>query len=49
MNNLNVAGLLRTYSEKCANARNDEHLKELVRRLKQELNASEIRKMKANV
>jgi len=46
MNNLDVAGLLRTYSEKCANARNSEHLKELVRELKRELNSEEIKKLK---
>lgn len=45
MNNLDVSGLLRTYSEKCSRARNDEHLKEMVRELKKELSAEEIRKM----
>lgn len=48
MNNLDVAGLLRTYSEKCRDARDSEHLKELVRDLKRELNAEEIRKLKVD-
>ncbi|HYE69380.1 MAG TPA: hypothetical protein VEA58_12255 [Anaerovoracaceae bacterium] len=46
MNNLDVSGLLTTYSIKCARARNDEHLKDLIRELKKELSAEEIRKMK---
>lgn len=46
MNKLDVVGLLRTYAEKCANARNDNHLKEIVRSLKKELNSNEIRKIK---
>lgn len=46
MNNLDVAGLLKTYSEKCANARDSGHLKDIVRTLKQELNPDEIRKLK---
>ena len=45
VNNFDVAGLLKSYSEKVANARNDEHLKQLVRDLKNELNSKEIRKM----
>lgn len=39
MNKLDVAGLLTTYSIKCVNARDKEHLKELVRELKRELNS----------
>jgi len=46
MNNLDVAGLLKTYSEKCQNARNAEHLKNIIRDLKSELNAEEIRKLR---
>ena len=46
MNNLDVSGLLRTYSEKCSKARNDEHLKDMVRELKKELSSEEIKKMK---
>jgi len=46
MNNLDVAGVLRTYSEKCAKAISDEHLKEIIRDLKAELNTKEIMKMK---
>lgn len=46
MNNLDVSGLLKTYSEKTANARNDLHLKEIIRDLKSELNSKEISKLK---
>lgn len=46
MNNLDVAGLLWTYSEKCVNARDAEHLKEIIRDLKRELNSKEIKKMR---
>lgn len=46
MNNLDVAGLLRTYAEQCAKAKNDKHLKEIVRDLKRELNSVEIKKMR---
>ena len=46
MNNLDVAGVLTTYSIKCSKARNDEHLKDLIRELKKELSAKEIKKMK---
>lgn len=35
-----------TYSDRAKMARNSEHLKEIVRELKRELNADEIRKMK---
>lgn len=43
MNNLDVAGLLMTYSEKCRKAKDSEHLKEIVRDLKKELNSEEIK------
>lgn len=46
MNNLDIAGLLKTYAEKCIYAKNAKHLKEIVRDLKQELNANEIKKLK---
>lgn len=46
MNNLDVSGLLKTYSMKCRDARDSEHLKELVRDLKKELNSEEIKKLK---
>jgi hypothetical protein len=46
MNNLDIAGLLKTYSEKCLRARNAEHLKEIVRDLKSVLNAREIMKLR---
>jgi hypothetical protein len=46
MNQYNVSGLLTTYAQKCSKARNAEHLKELVRDLKKELNSDEIKKMK---
>ncbi|WP_193774792.1 hypothetical protein [Vallitalea guaymasensis] len=46
MNNSDVAGLLRTYSEKCERAYSDEKLKELIRDLKYELRYEEIEKMR---
>lgn len=46
MNNLDVAGLLMTYSGKCRKARNSEHLKEIIRDLKKELNSDVIKKLK---
>lgn len=46
MNNLDVSGLLTTYSEKCRKARDSEHLKEIIRDLKRELNSEEIKKLK---
>lgn len=46
MNQYNVAGILRTYSEKCAKAQDSKTLKKCVRDLKQELNSKEIEKMK---
>jgi len=44
MTNLDVAGLLKTYSEKCAKARDSEHLKDIVRDLKHRLDHQEIGK-----
>lgn len=44
MNNLDVAGLLTTYSKHCAYATQKEKLQELVRELKKELNSKEIKK-----
>lgn len=46
LNNLDLSGVLQTYAEKCRKARNDEHLKELVRELKKELSSEEIKKLK---
>ena len=46
MTNLDVAGLLMTYSEKCRKAYNTENLKNIIRDLKKELNAEEIKKLK---
>ncbi|GMQ59793.1 hypothetical protein AN1V17_41930 [Vallitalea sediminicola] len=46
MNNYDVAGLLKTYAEKCSNAYNDEELKKLIRDLKYELRYEEIKKMR---
>jgi hypothetical protein len=48
MNNLDVSGLLMTYSMKCKDARDSEHLKELVRDLKKELNSEEIKKLRVD-
>jgi len=46
MNELDVAGILRTYAEKCALCQRTKYLKEIVRELKHELNAKEIAKMR---
>ena len=46
MTNLDVAGLLTTYSKRCGNARSNEHLKEIIRELKRELNSEEIKKLR---
>ena len=46
LNNLDVAGLLRTYAEKCAKARDDEHLKDIIMELNSELNSKKINKLK---
>ena len=43
MNNLDVAGILRTYSEKARLARDTEHLRDIVRELKEELDLRSIR------
>jgi hypothetical protein len=45
MNQLDVAGLLRTYAEKAGSARSTEKLKDVVRNLKRELNSDAIKKM----
>lgn len=37
MNNLNIAGILRTYSEKCSKAESDSQLKRIIRDLKADL------------
>lgn len=42
MNNLDVAGLLRTYAEKARLAKDTEHLRDVVRDLKQELDLRKI-------
>lgn len=46
MNNFDVAGLLMTYAEKCRNASNSEKLKDIIRDLKMEFDAKEIKKLK---
>lgn len=43
MNNLDVAGQLRTYAEKAAKAKNTKQLKQIIRDLKEEL---DLRKVK---
>lgn len=43
LNNLDVAGILRTYSEKARLARDTERLRNVVRELKQELDLRKIR------
>lgn len=43
MNNLDVAGILRTYSEKAAKSRNTKKLREIIRELKQELDLRKIK------
>lgn len=43
MNNLDVAGIMRTYAEKAARARNAKQLKEIIRDLRSEL---DLRKVK---
>lgn len=42
MDNLDVAGILMTYSERAKNARDAEHLKKIIRELKQELDLRKI-------
>lgn len=43
MNKYDVAGILRSYSEKVRYARNEEHLKEIIRDLKHELDLRKIK------
>ena len=42
MNNLDVAGLLRTYAEKARLARDTEHLRDILRELKKELDLRKV-------
>ena len=42
MNQYDVSGILRTYSEKARNARNKEHLKDIICELKRELDLRKI-------
>ena len=44
MDKYDVAGLLKTYSEKCTKATSKEKLQDIIRELKRELNSEEIRK-----
>lgn len=48
MNQSDVSGILRTYSEKAAHARNKEHLKDIIRELRQELDLRKIDFTKQN-
>ena len=43
MNNLDVAGILRTYSEKAARAKSTEQLREIVREVKLVLDLRKVR------
>lgn len=43
MNNVDVSGILRTYSEKARYARNTKKLRDIIRDLKQELDLRKIR------
>lgn len=43
MNKYDVAGILKSYSEKVRYARNEEHLKEIIRDLKHELDLRKIK------
>ena len=43
MNNLDVAGILMTYSLKASKARNTEHLREIISELKKELDLRKVR------
>ena len=43
MNNLDIAGILRTYSEKARRAKSTEQLREIIRDLKQELDLRKVR------
>ena len=42
MNNLDVAGILMTYSEKARNAKNKKQLKEIIKDLKKEFDLRKI-------
>ena len=42
MDNLDVAGILKTYAEKARKARSKKHLKEIIRELKKELDLRKI-------
>ena len=42
MNNLDIAGMLMTYSEKARKARNKEHLKDIIRKLRKELDLRKV-------
>ena len=42
MNNLDVSGILKTYSERAKLARNKEHLKKIIKDLKSELDLRKI-------
>ncbi|MCB6310082.1 hypothetical protein LI216_10195 [Mediterraneibacter glycyrrhizinilyticus] len=46
MNQYDVAGLLMTYSTKARYARDKEHLKDIIRELKQELDLRKIEEIK---
>jgi hypothetical protein len=37
MDKYNIAGILRTYAERCVKAENDKQLREIVKRLKEDL------------
>lgn len=39
MNKYNIAGILKTYSEKCVTARDDKHIRKIISDLKDELKA----------
>lgn len=43
MNQFDLAGILRTYSEKCAKASNTNQLKTIIKELKEELDLRKIR------
>lgn len=42
MNNLDVSGILRTYSEKARHAKNTDQLRDIIRDLKQELDLRKV-------
>lgn len=43
MNNLDVAGILQTYSEKASNAKTTKQLRKIIAQLKQELDCRKVR------